>query len=126
MGKGVGLIVTGMLLMIGGALISASVIGAICGIPMFLAGLPLAIVGGFKVRQYQLNELKDSIRRGIVEGAQESGHARSAPQTLPPAGQLTVLEQCPQCSTYQDKGGKFCSNCGATLVEKTSSSQAQG
>jgi len=51
-----------------GLLLSFTFIGAICGIPIIFATVPLVIWGGVKMRQAAMDEVKDAIRSGIVEG----------------------------------------------------------
>ena len=86
--------------MLFGFLLSATVFGAVCGIPMILIGLPLSIFGGIRYRKYQLEALKNSIREGIVEGFQQ----RAQP-----------ARSCPSCGHQNPDGTKFCSSCGTAM-----------
>jgi hypothetical protein len=99
--QGTGLLcgLSGSLLIMIGLLLTLTVFGAVCGIPMILAGFPLAIFGGIRFRQYQVESLKEGIRQGIVEGAQNRGPAK----------------WCTACGTQSTEVAQFCERCGARM-----------
>jgi hypothetical protein len=82
-----------------GFILSLTGIGLICGLPIIIGSLPIMIYGGYKYRQHQLNQLKESIRSGIVEGSQVQ--------------QAKTL--CPACGASNLSGNRFCASCGGPL-----------
>jgi hypothetical protein len=57
---------------------SATIIGAIIGIPMLLLGLPLMIWGTVWCFKGQMQKQQDAIARGVAAGIRESVHAGQA------------------------------------------------
>lgn len=84
-----------------GLMLSATVIGAICGIPLLLAGVPMLIYGSVRYRQHQLEQLKQSIREGIVDGTQG----------------LREGTRCPSCGHLSRDAARFCGGCGTALPD---------
>jgi len=71
-------------------------IGAICGVPLFLVGLPMSWYGKYKYDQGRRRDLIESVRAGVAAGVQ---------------GGTT----CPGCGTALPPGTKFCSSCGRSI-----------
>jgi hypothetical protein len=104
-GSGLWMCFAGSGLIILGIVISMTVIGMICGIPMVIVGIPLTIYGGLKYRKHQLNELTKSIREGIVQGAT----AQNAGATAQNAGAVLY---CAACGAPNLRNTQFCEKCG--------------
>jgi predicted lipid-binding transport protein (Tim44 family) len=82
-GSGWGLIFGGMSIAVIGLLLTATLIGAILGIPMFIAGIIMAIYGRVQYNRKIMYDLKESIRSGIVQGMAAPGTAALAPPNQP-------------------------------------------
>jgi hypothetical protein len=72
-GSGWGLMISGLVMAVMGAILSATVIGAIIGIPMFIAAIPMVIFGRIKYNKRVMADLKDSVRAGVLQGMQPYG-----------------------------------------------------
>jgi len=92
-----GYLVFGFVLFIIGFLLLFTGIGACLGVPLIIVGFVFWIIGGIKLRQAAMQELKRSIRDGIVEGAREV------------KGEEVT---CPACGTKMPANAKFCPSCG--------------
>jgi len=99
-----GYLILGFVLFIIGLILSFTGIGACLGLPLIVLGLVFQIVGGVKLRQAAMEELKRSIRDGIVEGAREA------------KGEEVT---CPACGTKMPTNAKFCPSCGRPNVPQT-------
>lgn len=118
-GSGLVWFASGFVMMMVGILISATVIGAICGVPMIIAGIPMCLYGGFKQRRHSLEKLTESIRTGIVEGSRTPDNrpivvsqvsVRMAPQAPAPSSSPAF---CSSCGAEYQKDAAFCEQCGS-------------
>jgi hypothetical protein len=87
-GSGVGLMISGSVLGVLGALLCITIIGAILGIPMMIGGLVMVVVGRAKYTRRIMSDLKESVRVGVIQGM-----LPQAPPTAPLAVQPQQLEQ---------------------------------
>lgn len=92
LGWGIGIMCTGGLLLIGGVTLSATLIGACIGVPMFLAGLPLAIWGSIWTYQGNASRQAEIIARGIRDGLEHARRSVGAVESRAPH----VLPQAPE------------------------------
>lgn len=98
-------LIAGFILFFIGAVLTFTGIGACIGIPLVIVGFVFWIVGAVKYRQATMEQLKKSIRDGIVEGAQE---IKSLQETV-----------CPKCGAKMPIDAKFCPSCGRPNVPST-------
>jgi hypothetical protein len=65
---GIILIVLGFSGLVLGLILSATVLGAVCGIPIVIAALPVIIYGYVQHHKWKMAKLAESVKEGIREG----------------------------------------------------------
>ena len=51
-----------------GIVLSATLLGAICGLPIILGSIPLVIYGAVQNHKWKMEKLAESIKEGLREG----------------------------------------------------------
>jgi hypothetical protein len=116
--SGWGFIITGGIFTLIGLLLCATLIGAIIGIPLLIAGIPMAIYGRILFQRRVMWDLKESVRVGVVQGMPTQGQlpARQYDERSRPSGPSTpVATFCSNCATRLDADAKFCPSCAAPV-----------
>lgn len=111
-GEGWGLMIGGAICAVIGGLLSATVIGAILGIPLIIIGIIMIKSGRFKYNRRVFENLKESVRVGIVQGMQPQGYVPVQRPQLVAAVRMPA-SYCSNCATKLDADAKFCPSCAA-------------
>jgi hypothetical protein len=107
-----GLAIAGAVLVFLGLLFSLTVIGAIIGIPMMIAGAIMMAVGVFGRRKTIITNV---VQVSNAPGAQPApANAVSLGVSAGPTAMSAV--NCGACTTVNETTSKFCRNCGSVLA----------
>jgi len=101
MGAGILSAVGGLLALIVGLLLSATLIGAVCGVPLIVLGAVLWVYAIVRLMRYQNQRLSTDIANAI------------ATTTTTPRG---AQSYCSQCGAANAEGFRFCAQCGAQVT----------
>lgn len=111
--SGWALIITGAIFTLIGFLLSATIIGAIIGVPLLIAGIPMLIYGRIQFQRRVMWDLKESVRVGVVQGMPTKGlspqHYEEQSRSSGPSRPVATF--CSNCATRLDADAKFCPSC---------------
>jgi hypothetical protein len=109
-------LIIGLVLGLIGSLLCVTIIGAIIGVPLLIAAIPMMIYGNVKIYRRYMWNLKESVRVGVVQGMPSQGYLLQqhySQQPRPSGPSRPVATFCSSCATRLDADAKFCPSCAA-------------
>ena len=97
----------GLLLVVGGIVLSSSIIGAIIGIPLALVGLVIIIIAGVYTYKIRAEIFGQKVGEGVRKELSK--------QTVQSTDSVEKGLFCPNCGGNISPDDKFCKSCGQKL-----------